>query len=76
MGERFDYFVPDDLPIYADKKKIGKITSSIYSPRLNKNIGLAMLDTKINEDLKKITLKFNNKISEVQICSLPFLRNK
>jgi hypothetical protein len=34
------------------------------------------LDTKINEDLKKITLKFNNKISEVQICSLPFLRNK
>ena len=76
MGERFDDFVPDDLPIYADKKKIGKITSSIYSPRLNKNIGLAMLDTKINEDLKKITLKFNNKISEVQICSLPFLRNK
>tara|TARA_B110000008_G_C16907332_1_gene539205 strand:- start:185 stop:1327 length:1143 start_codon:yes stop_codon:yes gene_type:complete len=31
-------------PIEVDSKKIGKITSAIYSPRLKKNIALAIID--------------------------------
>tara|TARA_B100000767_G_scaffold243867_1_gene241780 strand:+ start:179 stop:1318 length:1140 start_codon:yes stop_codon:yes gene_type:complete len=30
--------------IYKDGKKVGKVTSAIFSPRLNKNIALAMID--------------------------------
>ena len=31
-------------PVHAGEKIIGKVTSAVYSPRLQKNIALAMLD--------------------------------
>ena len=36
-------------PIEKDGKKIGKVTSAIYSPRLKKNIALAMIEIKYSE---------------------------
>ena len=30
--------------IFYDGKKVGKVTSAVYSPRLKKNIALAMVD--------------------------------
>ena len=55
--------------IHLDNKKIGKITSAIYSPRLKKNIALGMVKTncsKIGTELDVITTngKFNCKIVE------------
>ena len=44
-------------PIYKDSKKIGKVTSAIYSPRLKKNIALAMVEinnSEIGNNLKVI----------------------
>ena len=41
--------------IYKDEKKIGKVTSAVYSPRLKKNIALAMIEinhSKIGNNLK------------------------
>ena len=41
--------------IFKDGKKIGKVTSAVYSPRLKKNIALAMLEinqSNINNQLK------------------------
>jgi aminomethyltransferase len=48
---------------------IGKITSAVYSPRLKKNIALAMIDVKnseINTELQVLTNKgkFNAKVVE------------
>ena len=40
--------------IFYDGKKVGKVTSAVYSPRLEKNIALAMVDiefTNINSEL-------------------------
>jgi aminomethyltransferase len=40
--------------IFYDGKKVGKVTSAVYSPRLKKNIALAMVDiefTNINSEL-------------------------
>ena len=40
--------------IFFDGKKVGKVTSAVYSPRLEKNIALAMVDiefTNINSEL-------------------------
>ncbi len=31
-------------PAYKDDKRIGKVTSAVYSPRLKKNIALAMIE--------------------------------
>jgi aminomethyltransferase len=33
----------DYFPIYKDGERIGKVTSACYSPRLEKNIGFAMV---------------------------------
>ena len=70
-----DDFVRDHLPIYKNKKIIGKITSSVYSPRLKKNIGLAIIN-KDNKDSKDLKLEYNGKNIKINITKLPFLRNK
>ena len=70
-----DEFVRDHLPIYDEKNCAGKITSSVYSPRLEKNIGLAIMDKK-NRDSKNLKLKYNNRSIKIKISKLPFLRNK
>ena len=58
--------------IYKDEKKIGKITSAIYSPRLKKNIALAMIDidhTKIGYEAK---VSINKKFFNCKIVEKPF----
>jgi aminomethyltransferase len=49
--------------IYKDKKKIGKVTSAVYSPRLKKNIALAMVE--INQS--NIGNKFKVKTNDVEV---------
>ena len=55
-------------PIYKDGKKIGKVTSAVYSPRLKKNIALAMVEinhSDIGNTLKIISNReINSKIIE------------
>jgi glycine cleavage system aminomethyltransferase T len=43
MGAYIDGSMPDFLPVIAGDKPIGKVTSACYSPRLDKNIGFAMV---------------------------------
>ena len=43
-GSMIDYF-----PIYKDGERIGKVTSACYSPRLEKNIGFAMVPIELSE---------------------------
>ena len=75
MEKTSDEFIRDHLPVYDDKKIIGKITSSIYSPRLKKNIGLAILDNK-KKNSKNLKLGYNNRSIRIKVSKLPFLRNK
>ena len=45
-------------PIFKNDKNVGKVTSAVYSPRLKKNIALAMIDihfSKIETNLDVIT---------------------
>ena len=62
--------------MYINGKSIGKITSSIYSPRLKKNIGLALINRRKENIEEGYSVKINDKLLEVKICKLPFLRNK
>ena len=43
-GNFQDEFSSDTMPIYSGNEKIGKITSSVYSPRLKKNIALGIIN--------------------------------
>ena len=76
LGEIFSDYIPDHLPVYIDEEIVGKTTSCVFSPQLNKTIGLALLNTKRNLKPKTITININDKVAEAKICKLPFLRNK
>ena len=75
MEKISDAFIRDHLPVYDEEKIIGKITSSAYSPRLKKNIGLAILDKKRNNS-KNLKIEYNNRSIEIKVSTLPFLSNK
>ena len=76
FGDPFLDYVGDHLPMYINGSSIGKITSSVYSPRLKKNIGLALIERRKKDITEGYSIKVNNKLLDVKICKLPFLRNK
>ena len=49
--------------IFKDGKKVGKVTSAVYSPRLKKNIALAMIE--INQS--NIGNKFKVKTNDIEV---------
>src|SRR6266542_2022523 len=49
LGSYIDGTMIDFFPIYANDERIGKVTSACHSPRLEKNIGYAMLPIEFAE---------------------------
>jgi glycine cleavage system aminomethyltransferase T len=43
LGAYNDNSMPDFFPVHKDGKTIGRVTSACYSPRLDRNIGFAMV---------------------------------
>jgi glycine cleavage system aminomethyltransferase T len=43
VGSYNDGSMIDVFPVYVNGERVGKVTSACYSPRLQKNIGFAML---------------------------------
>ena len=76
ISDPFNDFVADHLILQFDNKKVGKITSSVYSPRLKKNIGLALIDKRSEEIKEGYTVNMSGMTVKVRICNLPFLRSK
>ena len=58
--------------ILKDGKKIGKVTSAVYSPRLKKNIALAMLSIKHTAVGGKFKFKTNNSEFDCTVVEKPF----
>ncbi|GGH21206.1 aminomethyltransferase [Cribrihabitans marinus] len=54
-------------PIMEGHRKVGTVTSAIYSPRLKKNIALAMVNSEFASVGKKLTV---NKLTEMRECSV------
>ena len=76
LAEPFTNFVADHLMVCFNKEQVGKITSSVYSPRLKKNIGLALINRRNRNIVDGYEAKINNNFLKLMICKLPFLRNK
>ena len=75
-GNFQDEFSSDYVPIYSDSDKVGRITSSVYSPRLKKNIALGIINKRSGSVNGSYFIKKNNSDFEINVCDLPFLRNK
>jgi aminomethyltransferase len=74
--EPYTDFVADHLMLRLNNELVGKITSSVYSPRLKKNIGLALINRRKKRVIDGYSVSVNGSSSKVKICNLPFLRNK
>jgi len=59
-------------PINKDGKKIGKVTSAVYSPRLKKNIALAMVKINHSEIGNNLKIIFEDKQINATIIEKPF----
>src|SRR5439155_15524578 len=43
LGSYIDNEMIDFFPVYSDGRQVGRVTSACHSPRLEKNIGYAMV---------------------------------
>ena len=63
-------------PLKSDNKIIGKVTSAVYSPRLKKNIALAMVDINYSAIGMEIDVVIDNKNFNCEIIEKPFFDPK
>ena len=59
-------------PVIRDGQQVGKVTSAIHSPRLEKNIALAMMDLEHKEMGTYATVTTANGVRNCKIVSKPF----
>ena len=59
-------------PIIKNNKKIGKVTSAVYSPRLKKNIALGMVSKDYSEINTEFSIEMNHTIVNSVVVSKPF----
>lgn len=68
--------VPMGTKIFKEDAKIGEITSSVFSPTLNKPIALGYVQRGSNEPGTLVTVKAGEKLFRAQVVSLPFYQRR
>ena len=62
--------------VFCDNKIVGKVTSAVFSPRLEKNIALAMVDKNFTEIGLKLSVEINGVLRDAIIVEKPFFDPK
>ena len=63
-------------PLQKDAKTVGKVTSAVYSPRLKKNIALAMVDVEVSELGQSLDILIDKDIRQSVVVEKPFFDPK
>ena len=63
-------------PLQKDGKTVGKVTSAVYSPRLKKNIALAMVDVEVSELGQSLDILIDKDIRQSVVVEKPFFDPK
>ena len=63
-------------PLKSDNKNIGKITSAVYSPRIKKNIALAMVDIEYSKIGLEIEVSIQERNFKCEVIEKPFFDPK
>ena len=58
--------------IYKNQQYIGQVTSAVYSPRLEKNIALAMVDVEYSNIDTSLKIKIDDELVDAKITKKPF----
>ena len=70
-GSMIDYF-----PVSHDGRPVGRITSACYSPRLEKNIGYAMVPVELAELGTELEVDVYGDIRDAVVVGMPFIDPK
>ena len=70
--EPFKYPNNEFWEVILNEKIIGKVTSAIYSPRLKKNIALAMIDVNHANIGSFLTVRIHDNFVNCEQVTLPF----
>ena len=62
--------------LFSRDKKIGKVTSAVYSPRLKKNIALAMVNIEYSKINSELEVQINQKKFKCIVVEKPFFDPK
>ena len=62
--------------IEADGRPVGAVTSAVYSPDLDKNIAMAMVDIEYATTGNQLVLDMGDNRVDVSITNLPFIDNR
>ena len=58
--------------IFKNQQYIGQVTSAVYSPRLEQNIALAIVDIKYSDINTSLKIKIDDKLVDAKITAKPF----
>ncbi len=59
-------------PVCLDGNKVGTMSERVYSPRLKKNIALAVIEADIRDSQNGLTVDTGNDLRKAKISALPF----
>src|SRR6266849_207679 len=73
LGSYLDGTMIDFFPIYANDDRIGNVTSACYSPRLDKNIGYAMVPIEFAEPGTELEVETPAERTSAVVVRRPFI---
>ena len=73
LGSYIDGTMIDFFPIYASDERIGNVTSACYSPRLEKNIGYAMVPIEFAELGTEVAVETPDERTSAIVVRKPFI---
>ena len=59
--------------VFNDTEQVGEVTQAVYSPRLERNIGFALLDVESSGDWFGLQVESAEGGRSVEVTSLPFM---
>lgn len=73
LGSFNDGSMIDTLPVHADGRRVGEVTSACYSPRLERNIGYAMVPTEFSALGTRLQVDTGTGLVEAVVVPKPFI---
>ena len=76
VGSYNDGAMPDFYPVSHDGRRVGRVTSACYSPRLEKNIGYAMVPIELAELGTQLEIEVDGETRDGVVVEMPFIDPK
>jgi glycine cleavage system aminomethyltransferase T len=76
LGSYIDSSMIDFFPVYSSGDRIGQVTSACYSPRLEQNIGYAMVPIELAELGTKLEVETPSERTSAVVVQRPFIDPK